>query len=381
MNSDKSPQENVHIVLSRLKDIASAVMQAAEAQTLELVLERIAQVSKELVGAKYAALGIPNGKGGLRFFKVAGLTAEEISKMDHLPIGHGMIGAIMEERQTVRLERMADDSRSVGFCEGHPVMTSLLGSPIQVGDRLFGMLYLCDRVDGQPFSEQDQWLIETIAGYAALAIAGTELHENQSRLTLLEERQRISMELHDGVIQSLYAVGMHLDLLRTASNFKAGDLHLIIGELNTIIDDIRDYIMNLKHDSQQQKTIRESLKQIIIRLLIPETIHVELEAPDSFPLFAESKFEAIMQIVNEALSNAVRHAGAKNIKVTAMQNENSLLVVVKDDGKGFNLQDVQMRNGLGLKNIQQRTQMHGGQFYIDTAPGQGTRLTITVPVK
>jgi signal transduction histidine kinase len=381
MNSDKYPQENMLNVLSRLNEIASAVMRAAEAQNVEQVLERIAHVSKELVGAKYAALGVPDEQGGLRYFKVAGLTAVEIAKMGHLPFGHGMIGAIMEERQTVRLERMADDARSVGFCEGHPMMTSLLGSPIQVGDQLFGMLYLCDRVDGLPFSEQDQWLVETIAGYAALAIAGWELHESQNRLTLLEERQRISMELHDGVIQSLYAVGMHLDLLRSNTDFKAAELGIIIGELNTIIDDIRVYIMNLKRDNHQQKTILDNLRAVISRLFIPASIQIDLEAPDSLPLFSETTFEAIMQILNEALSNAVRHSEAHHIKITAMQNENSLLIVVKDDGRGFNLQEIQKRDGLGLKNIQQRTHMHGGQIYIDTSPGQGTRLTITVPVK
>ncbi len=381
MKSDKLPEEQVTSVLDRLKDIASGVMHAAEAHTVEQVLERIAQVTRELVGARYAALGVPDGKGGLKYFKVAGMNAEEISRMAHLPVGHGMIGVIMEERKTVRLPHMSDDSRSVGFCYGHPAMESLLGAPIQVGEQLFGMLYLCDRVDGMPFTEQDEWLVETTAGYAALAIAGSQLREQQNRLTLLEERERISMELHDGVIQALYAVGMHMDLLRNQGKVAATDLSTLIEELNTIIDDIRSYIMNLKRKDNQQKTIRSAVRELVSHLLIPSTIEVEIDAPDSLPLFAPTAFEAILQIVNEAMSNAVRHADATHIRITAMQNENSLLVVVKDNGHGFNLMDAQTRGGLGLRNIQQRTQMHGGHIYIESSPGEGTRLTLTVPIR
>src|SRR5215510_13301939 len=215
MNSDNHPRKNdTNAILAQLKDIASAVMYAAEAPKLEEVLERIAEVAKDLVNAKYAALGVPDDNGGLKFFKVAGMTPEQIARLDHLPHGKGLLGAIALERESIRLEKMQDDKRSAGFCKAHPQMTSLLGVPIQVGQQLFGILYLCDRIDGQPFSEQDEWLIETVAGYAALAIAGSQLREQQSRLTLLEERDRISMELHDGIIQSLYAMGMHLDILR-----------------------------------------------------------------------------------------------------------------------------------------------------------------------
>ena len=110
---------------------------------------------------RYAALGVPDGKGGLRYFKVAGMTPEQIAQLDHLPVGKGLLGAVMTDRNNIRLENMADDQRSAGFCPAHPVMTSFLGVPIQVGQQLFGILYLCDRVDGQPFSEQDEWLVET----------------------------------------------------------------------------------------------------------------------------------------------------------------------------------------------------------------------------
>jgi signal transduction histidine kinase len=346
MNSDKQPiNNNTNFILTQLKEIASAVMYAAEAGTLEQVLERIAHVSKELVNARYAALGVPDGKSGLRFFKVAGMSMEVIAMLDHLPVGHGLLGAIMQERKTIRLERMAEDNRSAGFCPAHPVMTSLLGVPVQVGKQLYGTLYLCDRNDGQPFSEQDEWLIETMAGYAALAIAGSELGDKQRRLMLLEERERIGMELHDGVIQSLYAIGMHLDLMRLNGEVNPAPMGDVLQNLNEVIEDIRRYIMNLQRRDHEQKTVAEHLADVVSRLHPPGSIRIQVNAPDTPPLFTPATFEAVLQMANEAISNAIAN------------------------------------EGLGLRNIQQRAALYRGRVEIESEPGQGTVLSIIVPLQ
>ncbi len=379
--SDTHPEkDSTSLILNRLKDIATAVMHAAEAGTLEKVLERIAHVAGELVNARYTALGVPDDEGGLRYFKVAGITPQQMSRLDHLPAGHGLLGVIMHERKVVRLTRMQDDTRSGGFCSGHPKMTSLLGVPVQLGERLFGILYLCDRLDGQPFSEQDEWLIETVAGYAALAIAGSELSEQQSRLILLEERERISLELHDGIIQSLYAIGMHLDLARTAPNPTGDELKPAMDGLNTVIEDIRRYIMNLKVNSPHQETVHEFLRDILARLYVPEDVTVEIDAPHSPPPFTSPVFEAVGQMTNEAISNALRHANATHIQISALESDGIFQVTVSDNGRGFDLNKITENSGLGLQNLQRRALRHGGQIRLDTAPGQGTRLTIQLPV-
>jgi signal transduction histidine kinase len=381
-NSDEHPQNSsTHVILAQLKDIASAVMYAAEAVSLEQVLERIAEVSKDLVGAKYAALGVPDGKGGLRFFKISGMTPEQVARLDHLPFGKGLIGAIMDDRSSIRLDRMADDPRSAGFCRAHPAMTSLLGVPIQVGQQLFGTLYLCDRNDGQPFTEEDVWLIETVAGYAALAIAGSQLNEQQQRLTLLEERERIGMDLHDGVIQSLYAMGMRLDLMRLSGDVQPEAIPEVINNLNEVIEDIRRYIMNLQRRDAPQRTIRQSLQDIISKFRTPDTVKIELDAPDVPPRFTPTTFEAIGQMVNEAVSNAVRHSDATIIRISADRQERELVITVADNGKGFDPEHPNHQDGLGLRNMQQRAALHGGRVEVETALNEGTRLTIRVPVQ
>ena len=368
------------IPLNELKSIVSTVMYAAEADTVEQVLQRIAHASRELIGARYAALGIPDGRGGLQYFKVSGMSEDEVAKMPHPPVGAGLLGVIMNEQQPLRLPRMQDDPRAVGFPEGHPEMTSLLGVPIQVGAQLFGMIYLTDREDGRPFSVRDQWMLETLAGYAALAIAGSQLREQGTRLTLLEERQRIGMELHDGVIQSLYALGMHIDLLRNDKNITPDKFQPIIDGLNTVIEDIRDYIMDLKAHYDTRRTVREMLRDVIARLYVPDSIIVNVDAPERTPPFDPEDFESVCLIAREAISNAMRHASASQVTIRAWQDHHNFQMVIRDDGRGFSPSSLPNQNGLGLRNIRERVRMHGGILAINSAPGQGTAITVTIPI-
>ncbi|HRF94599.1 MAG TPA: GAF domain-containing protein [Aggregatilineales bacterium] len=369
--------------LSQIKEIARMVMYAAEAEDLVTMLKRIANVTRELVGAKYAALGVPDGHGGLRHFQVSGISTEEIALMDHPPVGHGLIGAIMHEREVVMLEDMRQDPRSVGFPSGHPDMTRMLGVPVQVGDQLFGMLYLTDKENGEPFDINDRWIVETLAGYAALAIADTQLRENQHRLTLLEERQRIGMELHDGIIQSLYALGMHLDLIRFAPEHTPQKYQPVIDGLNTVIEDIRGYIMNLKVTHSKQRTCYELVEDVMARLYMPPSLNISIEVPDILPPFHQEEIDSLCMVLLEALSNAVRHAQAKTIGVRVQQNEYFFYMTIYDDGHGFNPEthvQTDASHGLGLKNMRERITQHGGVLEIRSNPNMGTSVIIKLPI-
>src|SRR5579862_8326855 len=283
MTSNETPQKEVTIVLATLKDIAEAVVHAAEAGTLRQVFQQIAYVAQQLVHSRYAALGIPSGTGTMMYFEVAGLEPDAIKRIAHPPIGRGLLGVIMHEREILRLEHMHEHPRSGGFPENHPYMDRLLGVPVQTGEQLFGMLYLTDRLDDQPFTQEDQWLVESLAGYAALAIAGTALSEQHGRLTLLEERERVGMELHDGIIQSLYAIGMQLQLLKLTKPDVSDEVSNTTHSLDAVIEDIRHYILNLKVANYEQQTMRACFIDVIARLHVPETLKIEVMAPDRQP--------------------------------------------------------------------------------------------------
>lgn len=371
------------ILLSRLKEISSAVMFAAEAQDLQVVLRRIAQVSRELVDCEYSAIGVPDEQGGLRYFETSGLLEEDVAKMPHYPKGNGLIGEIMRVHEPIRLTNMSRHQASVGFPEGHPPMEYFLGVPVMVGNQRFGMLYLCDRVDGLPFTEEDEMLIEAMAGYAALAIAGTTLRGTQNRMNLLEERERIGMELHDGIIQSLYGIGMQVDLMRQDQQpIEPQDSATIIDNLNLVIEDIRDYISDLRwRGNDNELTVRHCLEDIKHRLHLSDKVNVQIDAPDERPPFSPAVFESICLIVNEALSNAARHSGATKIKIEAKRQNGLFNVTIADNGTGFDLEVVQQHTGLGLRNMQHRARLYGGEMMIDSAVGKGTSLTIAIPIR
>ena len=380
MTSNPAPQKEVTVILATLKDIAEAVIQAAEAGTLRQVFQQIAYVAQQLVSSRYAALGIPGEHGTLMYFEVAGLEPEAIKRIAHPPIGRGLLGVIMHDREILRLEHMNEHPRSVGFPDQHPYMDRLLGVPVQVGEQLFGMLYLTDRLDDQPFTEQDQWLVESLAGYAALAIAGSQLSEQRSRLMLLEERERVGMELHDGIIQSLYAIGMQLQLLKLGQPALDDDISRATRSLDIVIEDIRRYILNLKVATYEQQTMRACLLDVLARLHIPDSLTVEVDAPDRQPPFAPPVVEAVCQIAYEAVSNIVRHADATEASITVTESAEQFQMVIADNGRGLDGGTAPDSGGLGLRNIMQRARIHGGKVLIDNVPGGGTRVTPTLPI-
>ena len=323
---------------------------------------------------------MPSEHGTMKYFEVVGLTPDEIRQIAHPPIGRGLLGVIMHEREILRLEHMRDDPRSRGFPANHPYMDRLLGVPVQAGAQLFGMLYLTDRLDDLPFTQEDQWLVELLAGYAALAIAGTSLSEQKGRLTLLEERERVGMELHDGIIQSLYAIGMQLQLLKLTHPDVSDDLAVATRSLDAVIEDIRHYILNLKVANYERQTLHEYLLDVIARLHLPDSLKVELRAPDRQPPFAPPVVEAVCQIAYEALSNIVRHAEASEAFVEATEDAEQFQLVIRDNGHGFSPNLASAYEGLGLHNMTQRARIYGGEIEIDSAPGGGTRLTLRLPL-
>lgn len=380
MTSNNVPQKEVTIVLSTLKDIAEAVIHAAEAGTLKQVFQQIAYVAQQLVHSRYAALGIPSEHGTMMYFEVAGLEPDTIKQIAHPPIGRGLLGVIMHEREVLRLEHMSEHPRSVGFPEHHPYMDRLLGVPVQAGEQLFGMLYLTDRLDDQPFTQEDEWLVESLAGYAALAIAGSQLSEQRGRLALLEERERVGMELHDGIIQSLYAIGMQLQLLKMTQPGVIEELSTATRSLDIVIEDIRHYILNLKVATYEQQTIHGALNDVVARLHVPEGLTVKVNAPDRQPPFAPPVVEAVCQIAYEALSNIVRHAGATRASITVTESATQFQMQIEDNGRGIDTRLPSEQGGLGLPNMMQRARIHGGEVVLDSVPDGGTRLTLSLPL-
>lgn len=165
----------------RLAALHLASLELVSDLSLENVLERIAQLALEQAHARYAALGVVDEEGDLIQFIPIGMTEDEIARLAHPPIGRGLLGAMRDERLPVRIPEICEDPRSVGFPPNHPEMHSFLGVPILQGDRLLGQIYLTDKIGYHEFTEQDERVLETLAAYAAVAIANARLYNQLVR--------------------------------------------------------------------------------------------------------------------------------------------------------------------------------------------------------
>jgi GAF domain-containing protein len=162
----------------RLAALHRASLELVRDLSRNAVLERIVHLAREQAGSQYAALGMVDENGELVKFIPVGMTEGEIKRMAHPPKGLGLIGALQEEKQTIRVAHIQDDPRSSGFPEIHPNMDSFLGVPIISGGRLLGQIYLTNKKTGAEFTEEDESVIETLAAYAAVAIENARLYEN-----------------------------------------------------------------------------------------------------------------------------------------------------------------------------------------------------------
>ncbi|MCA9940777.1 MAG: GAF domain-containing sensor histidine kinase [Anaerolineales bacterium] len=352
--------------------------------SLEKVLQSIVDSARELVGAEYAALGVPNADGHLDAFVFSGMSAQDAAHIPHLPHGLGLLGAIIRDRRPIRIPRIVDDPRSVGFPPGHPPMDSFLGLPILVGSKILGNLYLANKLETDAFSAMDQEMVTLLAAHAAVAIQNARLYEQVGRLAIVEERSRIGMDLHDGVIQSIYAVGLTLESARLSLMDDPQDaMTLIDGAiegLNDAIRDIRNFILDLRprrFEGDLGQGLGRLSREFQANTMVPVTLKVPAKTIASLP---PSVARAMFLTAQEALANIARHARARHVAITVTWEVRRVTLMVTDDGRGFNVKSRVHATGHGLSNMRARAEEQGGSFTIDSAPGQGTTICLELPL-
>jgi len=368
----------------------AAIHQAALTITAELslprVLETIVKTARQLIGVRYAALGVPGPQGTLEQFITEGMTEEEIKRIGRLPVGKGLLGVIQTEPHTIRLDDISQSPLSAGFCPHHPHMTTFLGVPIVARGEILGSLYLCDKEDGTPFTDADQTLTETLAAYAAVAIENARLYQQVRRLAVLEERERIGMDLHDGIIQSIYAVGLTLEhsslLLEEDPEAAKIRLRYAIDALNQTIRDIRNYIMDLRPQRTKVSDLNQSLHRLVREFHANTLTEITLDIDSGIEhALDESTSAALFHIAQEALANAAKHAEASQLRVSVRRDNNHISLVVRDDGVGFDQNEVERLLGHGLSNMSLRARTAGGRLLVESAPSAGTTVTAIFPAK
>ena len=355
---------------------------------LDVVLRRIVELAVDLTGARYGALGVLTPDGDrIEEFITVGISDEEHARLGEPPTGHGLLGALIRDQQPLRIPDIAADPRSSGFPPNHPPMRSLLGAPIAGRASVFGNIYLTDKQDADAFDEEDERILIVLAAQAAVAVENARLHEETEynarelrRLEVLEDRERIAKELHDGVIQSLFAVGMSLQGLATMSGDgeTARRLEAAVEDVDGAIRDLRNYIFGLRPGILADRQLDQALKELGAAFGAGSGVVTVVEVDGEVASMLASRASDVVQLVREALSNVGRHGEATTCRVSLTRgSDGSAVLEVDDDGRGF---DVDLTTwGMGLNNLRDRIESQGGRFVVASMPGEGTTVRMTFP--
>lgn len=374
MTGTASPDE-----LRRLLD---AVLVVASDLDLAATLERIVDAAVSLSGATYGALGVLNSaRTGLAEFVTVGLTAEQRERIGDLPTGRGLLGRLISDPRPLRVPDIAHHEARSGFPPGHPQMTSFLGVPILVGGIAFGNLYLCDKRSGGVFTALDEELVVTLAGAAAIAIENARLHARVAELALVEDRERIARDLHDTVIQRLFAVGLSLQaaLRLSTDESLSARLESAVDELDLTVREVRSAIFELHLPRLPGPSVRRAVLDLAAESA--RTLGFDPDVRFSGPVDAsvdEDVATHLLAVLREALANVAKHADATSVSVDISITDGMLSVSVVDDGRGPP-EPVRL-GGRGLDNMGARAQALGGTFAFERAPRGGTSIRWVVPI-
>jgi signal transduction histidine kinase len=369
-----------------LKAVSDAVLAVASQLSVDEVLQQLVHSARELARARYAALGIPDGGGGFRRFIVSGMSDELIAAMGPLPRTHGMLGAMLESPPPFRTDDIHTDPRFRGWWpRGHPDMRSFLGVPIVAAGGVIGAFYLTEKEGAGSFDDGDVELIELLAAHAGIAITNARLYEHSRELSVLSERNRLALELHDVVSQKLFSLILNaeaaatlLDRDRDPDAARAQVTRL--GELaREALAELRSLILGLRPPELERDGLAGTLRKEIGMLVRVHGVPIELTIDGEIDGTVE-RCQMVLRIAHEAIHNALRHASPERVTVTVSDTQGALTVAVTDDGIGFEPERPELRSkNLGLTSMEERARELGGHLEIRSAPGSGTTVRLEVP--
>ena len=371
--------------LDNLRRLLRAVIAVSSDLDLTVTLQRIVESAADLADARYGALGVLDASGtGLSRVLTAGVDPETRAKIGDPPKGHGILGLLIRDPRPVRLPDLREHPDSFGFPPNHPPMRSFLGVPVSVRGEVFGNLYLTDKQSGEAFTDIDEELVVALASAAGVAIENARLHARERVLALIEDRERIAMDLHDTVIQQLFAVGLSLQgtMRRIDDPLVVERMQIAVDDLDTTIRRIRSTIFAL--DAPAPISTSESLRRRVLALTGEMKPALGVEPRTFFDglvdsLADERVGDEVVTVLREALSNVARHADATEVDVHLTVSEGRLTLTVEDNGVGP--PETVSGEGRGLRNLAARAENMRGTFSLARREPRGATLVWSVPLR
>ena len=377
-----------------LRAVSEAMAGVAGEPSLGPVLERLVHAARDLVGARYAALGIPDGEGGFDQFITVGMSDEQIDAIGPLPRTHGLLAAMLTDPAPFRTEDIRADPRFEWWPAAHPRMSSFLGVPLVFKGDIVGAFYLTDKEGG--FDQDDEDLIGVLAAHAAVVVEHARLFEASREASISEERDRLARDLHDALTQRLFSLNLILEAATARVEGDPDSARSSLGQARELVEaalgELRSLIFELRPPALEADGLFKSVGKHAELLSRAHGLDLSLVTTGDDSQVAPDVQRHLFRVVQEALSNVVRHASAGTAAVEihvaaagarstpAMAALDDVRVVVRDDGVGF---DPEARaiaaRRLGLTSMRERVESLGGRFDVVSGPGQGTTVTAEVP--
>jgi signal transduction histidine kinase len=381
----------------------------SEELDLHTVLRRVVETACRVIGARYGALGVLNDeRSGLSDFVFHGLSEADREEIGHLPVGRGLLGALIADPSPIRLPDLSADPRSVGFPENHPPMKSFLGVPVRAKGQIFGNLYLTEKEGSTEFTDEDERLAIAFAAQAGVAVENARLYEEARQRAEIEaelaetrvrselrdqtlkaviraqeeERRRVARELHDSAGQALMSILLGLKIVgqeRTLQEARGrlADLRDVVAiaadEVQRIVRELRPSVLDDVGLPAALERYAEDLGQrtgLVLNLAIElndQRLDPEIET-------------VVYRVAQEALTNVVKYANATSVDLALHERGDVYVLSVTDDGEGFDLAS-QEETGLGIRGMRERADLVGGRLDVRSVAGQGASVTLEVPRK
>jgi len=367
--------------LTLMNDFASTLTASLELD--EILNKTLALVMNYMKVEAGEIFLLEDDRKTLRLVLHRGQAAEAFWTRTRFRVNEGFIGIVAKTGEPLVSRDLANDLRFVRDAVVKAGFRQIACIPLESTENMVGVLTVATRSKSL-LDERDIRLLTAVASWAALAIENARLHQNARRLAVLEERERIGMDLHDGIIQSIFGVGLSLEnishLVKENPQKAQEGIKHAVDDLNQTIRDLRAYILDLRPRQLNGEDLMAGLRRLITEYRAHTLSEAVLTGPkeplDDMP---QSHSLALFHICQEALANAAKHAAAKHLEVSVWVTSERVLMEVQDNGRGFEMEKMSSSIGHGLANMQTRARNVGGEVDISSARNEGTTVLAWVP--
>jgi len=366
-----------------LRDVSAAVLAVTAHLSVREVLQTIVASARRLLGARYAALGVPDDAGSFAEFVVDGISDEQWRQIGPLPRQHGLLAVLLHDPTPLRLPDIRAHPNFGWWPAHHPELRDFLGMPIVDGTEILGALYMANKELPGGFTAEDEDLLRILAAHAAIALVNARLYERSRELSIVEERHRIAHELHDAVSQKLFSLRLTADaaaaLVERDPARAATHLTTLRALAAEVADELRTIVIGLRPADLAGDGLDLALRKQVELLDRVHEARVTFTATCVPRLDAERE-DVVYRVAQEALHNALRHAAASTVKIGLSKRGRTLVLEVRDDGRGLPAPSESDPRRLGFASMRERARTAGGRLTLDSRSGQGTTVRLEVPV-